>query len=59
MTLTAIASVLISLIIIGSLSSVLYQIFFIMSIGLCFDIFNTWLTNVSIIKWYVLHKQKK
>jgi preprotein translocase subunit SecF len=59
MTLTAIASVVIALIIIGSFSSVLYQIFFIMAIGLAFDIFNTWLTNVSIIKWYVLHKQKK
>jgi preprotein translocase subunit SecF len=59
MTLTAIASVVISLFIVGSFSSVLYQIFFIMAIGLCFDIFNTWITNVSIIKWYALHKQKK
>jgi preprotein translocase subunit SecF len=59
MTLTAIASVVISLIIVGSFSSVLYQIFLIMAIGLGFDIFNTWLTNVSIIKWYALHKQKK
>ncbi len=59
MTLTAIASVVASLLIIGSFSSVLYQIFFIMAIGLGFDIFNTWLTNVSIIKWYALKKEHK
>ncbi|VVB82554.1 Protein-export membrane protein SecF [uncultured archaeon] len=59
MTLTAIASVVIALLTIGSFSSVLYQIFLILAIGLGFDIFNTWLTNVSIIKWYALHKQKK
>jgi len=29
-----------------------------MSIGLMFDIVNTWITNVSIIKWYVLRKKK-
>lgn len=59
MTLTAIASVVAALLIIGSFSSVLYQIFFIMAIGLGFDIFNTWLTNVSIIKWYALKKEKR
>jgi preprotein translocase subunit SecF len=59
MTLTAIVSVLVALIIIGQFSSELYQIFFIMSLGLAFDIFNTWLTNVSIIKWYALKKEKK
>ena len=59
MTLTAIASVVAALLIAGPYSSVLYQIFLIMMFGLIFDIFNTWLTNVSIIKWYVLHLQKK
>jgi len=59
MTLTAIASVVAALLIAGPYSSVLYQIFLIMTFGLLFDIFNTWLTNVSIIKWYVLHKKKK
>ncbi len=59
MTLTAIASVVTALFIAGPYSSVLYQIFLIMTFGLLFDILNTWLTNASIIKWYVLHKQKK
>lgn len=58
MTLTALVAVIAALLITGSFSSVLYQIFLIMTIGLAFDIFNTWLTNVSIIKWYALHKQK-
>jgi preprotein translocase subunit SecF len=57
MTLTSVGAVLAALLIIGSFSSVLSQIFTIMIIGLGFDIFNTWLTNVSIIKWYIL-KQK-
>lgn len=59
MTLTSLFAVLAALLIVGSFSSVLYQIFLIMSIGLGFDIFNTWLTNVSIIKWYALRKEKK
>lgn len=58
MTLTAIASVITALFIAGQYSSILSQIFLIMAFGLFFDIFNTWLTNVSIIKWYVLHKKK-
>jgi preprotein translocase subunit SecF len=28
-------------------------------LGLVCDIFNTWVTNVSIIKWYALKKEKK
>lgn len=59
MTLTSLIAVLVALIVVGSFSSILSQIFTIMIIGLSFDIFNTWLTNVSIIKWYVLRKQKK
>ncbi len=59
MTLIAIGSALIAMFIVGPFSSVLKQIFLILAIGLCFDILNTWLTNTSIIKWYVLHKQKK
>jgi len=57
MTLTSLLAVLAALIILGQLSSILSQIFTIMVIGLSFDIMNTWLTNVSIIKWYV--KKKK
>jgi preprotein translocase subunit SecF len=59
MTLTSLVAVLAALLIVGSFSSVLSQIFTIMVIGLGFDILNTWLTNVSIIKWYILNKQKK
>ncbi|OGJ13358.1 hypothetical protein A3K82_00490 [Candidatus Pacearchaeota archaeon RBG_19FT_COMBO_34_9] len=58
MTLTSLFAILISLFIIGQFSSILYQIFLIMIIGLSFDILNTWLTNVSIIKWYALRKGK-
>lgn len=58
MTIAAIISVGLALIITGGFSSVLNQIFTIMIIGLFFDIFNTWLTNVSIIKWYALRKKK-
>ncbi len=58
MTLTALCSVLVALFIVKSFSNVLAQIFTILSIGLAFDIFNTWITNVSIIKWYVLKKSK-
>ena len=56
MTLTALFSVLVALFIVKSFSSVLTQIFTILSIGLVFDIFNTWVTNVSIIKWYIKSK---
>jgi preprotein translocase subunit SecF len=59
MTLIAISSTAVCLIIAGPYSQVLYQIFFIMLFGLMFDILNTWLTNVSIIKWYASHLQKK
>jgi preprotein translocase subunit SecF len=59
MTLIAIASTAVCLIIAGPYSQVLYQIFFIMLFGLMFDILNTWLTNVSIIKWYAIRLEKK
>ena len=52
MTLTAVASVLVCLLIIYSFSETLRQIFTILLIGLFFDIFNTWVTNASILKWY-------
>jgi len=58
MTSTSIIAVLVAFIITRSISPVLSQIFMIMSIGLFFDIFNTWLTNVSILKWYVKNKEK-
>jgi preprotein translocase subunit SecF len=58
MTLTASVAVLSALLIVRSFSLVLTQIFTIISIGLVFDIINTWVTNVSILKWYVKKKHK-
>ena len=52
MTLTSIAAIAVALIIIYSFSETLRQIFTILLIGLGFDIFNTWITNASILKWY-------
>jgi preprotein translocase subunit SecF len=57
MTLTSLLSVIAALLVVKSFSPVLTQIFLIISIGLFFDIVNTWITNVSILKWYV-HKKE-
>ena len=57
MTLTSLFAFLAALLIVRSFSNVLTQIFTILSIGLMFDILNTWLTNVSILKWYVKNKK--
>lgn len=59
MTLTAIAAVFVSLIVIYNLSGTLRQIFTIITIGLLFDILNTWVTNASILKIYLERKEKK
>jgi preprotein translocase subunit SecF len=32
---------------------IIYEISAVLLIGLLFDIMNTWLTNVGILKWYV------
>jgi preprotein translocase subunit SecF len=53
MTLTSIIAITIALIITNSFSAVLSQIFTILLIGLSFDILNTWITNASILKWYL------
>jgi len=53
MTLTSIIAITVALFITQSFSSVLQQIFTILIIGLSFDILNTWITNVSILKWYL------
>ncbi|MEK6892755.1 MAG: protein translocase subunit SecF [Nanoarchaeota archaeon] len=58
MTLTSIAAVSVSLIAIYSLSETLRQIFTILLIGLGFDIINTWITNASLLKWYMEAKNK-
>tara|TARA_Y100000310_G_scaffold320244_1_gene376475 strand:+ start:535 stop:1548 length:1014 start_codon:yes stop_codon:yes gene_type:complete len=57
MTLTSIIAVIAALIAIYSFSTILNQIFIILLIGLGFDLFNTWITNASIIKWYVENKE--
>ncbi len=57
MTLTSLLAVVIALIVVKSFSVVLTQIFTILAIGLAFDILNTWITNVSILKWYVVRKK--
>ncbi len=59
MTLTAIASISVSLILIYHFSDVLRQIFTILLIGLGFDILNTWLTNAPLLRWYLDAKESK
>ena len=58
MTLTAIAAVAVAYFITSSFSEILKQIFTFLLIGLGFDIFNTWVTNVLILKWYLEVKDK-
>jgi preprotein translocase subunit SecF len=53
MTLTSLLAISFAYFIIKDFSSTLAQIFFILIIGLCFDLLNTWITNASILKWYV------
>ncbi|MEN7982671.1 MAG: protein translocase subunit SecF [Nanoarchaeota archaeon] len=57
MTLTSLLAILFALIVVKSFSVILTQIFTILVIGLGFDILNTWITNVSILKWYVEKKK--
>jgi len=50
---TSLLAVLAALIVTSSFSVVLTQIFTVLVIGLGFDVMNTWITNVSLIKWYL------
>jgi len=59
MTMTSLTAVVVALLVVKSFSVTLTQIFTILSIGLVFDIFNTWITNTSILKWYVNSKEKR
>ncbi len=59
MTLTSFFAILVSLLVVQSFSIILTQIFTILVIGLGFDLLNTWVTNVSILKMYVEHKEAK
>jgi len=58
MTLTSFFAFIVALLIVSSFSITLTQIFTILVIGLGFDLLNTWITNVSILKWYALKKGK-
>jgi preprotein translocase subunit SecF len=58
MTLTSLLAITFALVIVRSFSLVLTQIFTILVIGLSFDILNTWITNVSILKWYEKRKNE-
>ena len=57
MNLTSIVAIIIVLLIVKSLSPILTQIFTILLIGLVFDIPNTWLVNVGILKLYCKKKR--
>lgn len=57
MTLTSLLAISFAYFIIKNFSATLAQIFFILIVGLCFDLFNTWITNASIIKWYAESKK--
>ena len=59
MTLTSLFAMLAALIVVRSFSVVLTQIFTILVIGLTFDLLNTWITNVSILKLYAEKKSSK
>jgi preprotein translocase subunit SecF len=57
MTLTSIAAVFVALLLTANVSEVLKQIFLILTIGLGFDLINTWFANASILKWYLDSKK--
>lgn len=59
MTLTSLLAIVFALVIVSSFSNVLSQIFTILAIGLGFDLLNTWITNVSILKWYVKKRKNE
>ena len=55
MSLTALASTTVGYIF--SQSDTIKQIMLILSIGLVFDIINTWITNAGILRWYLERKK--
>jgi len=59
MTLTSLAAVIVALLLTASFSETLRQIFLILTIGLSFDLINTWCSNASILKWYIDKKNKR
>jgi len=59
MTMTASTIVAATAAILLTPSETLRQIMTIILIGLFMDIFNTWITNATIIRWYAEHRRKK
>ena len=57
MTLTSLFAFLAALFVVQSFSAALTQIFTVLVIGLGYDLLNTWVTNVSILKWYAEAKK--
>lgn len=57
MTVTSLTAVLLAFFVVRNISSVLSEIFMILSIGLVTDIFSTWLGNAAILKWYCEKKK--
>jgi preprotein translocase subunit SecF len=58
MTLTSLFAFLFTFLIVKSFSNTLAQILGIVTIALFFDLLNTWITNVSILKWYMEKRRK-
>ena len=56
MTIAAIAAVVIAYF--STQSEMLKQIMLILFLGLVADIINTWITNVSLLRWYVEKRHK-
>lgn len=57
MTSTALIAVIPAFFIVSSLPDSFRQIFLILALGLFADLINTWMTNMSIIKWYCEKKR--
>ncbi|MBI4150000.1 protein translocase subunit SecF [Candidatus Woesearchaeota archaeon] len=57
MTLTSLAAVTVGYLV--SSSDVLRQIMLILLIGLFFDMFNTWIQNAALLRWYLEHQERK
>jgi len=59
MTFTSLFAISVSLLVVKSFSPILTQIFLIICIGLLFGMINTWITNVSVLKWHIHNKENK
>ncbi|MEM2955016.1 MAG: hypothetical protein QW625_03660 [Candidatus Nanoarchaeia archaeon] len=55
MTLTSLVAVLVGYFVANS--TILKEIFFVLSCGLFIDIIGTWIGNASLIKWYCEKKK--